>query len=375
MTEEQIKARFIPFSSLQYSTEAFIDYCIPECAPKYNYALIGSGVSQSPKQPVSLRETHGFQVGGISMPNGKRNPPHMHFTAEVFICTRGKWEVHWGFNPGHQTADIGEGDILTVPTWIYRGFKNVGVDDGFMFTALGRDSTGGILWGPTTLELARQNGVRLTEDYQIVDENAGHRWTEDMQPLKPMTEDEIAALRVWSPQEMNQRVVRFADLNWSAHATLDAALPGCGAQLAPVIGLGMSEDRNQQASVVNAHGFSIEWLKLPVGGGLSKHCLTEKQVLIAYVGEVRIQVDGSTTDIVAKGHPSGWDTFAMPADCWRSYQNTGTQDAVMVMITAGDARKRIRWADEVVQAAAKLGRAMDANGYVGPKYFIDRAQN
>ena len=131
LTEGQINARFIPFSSLQYSTEAFIDYCIPECAPKYNYALIGAGVSQSPKQPVSLREKHGFQLGGISMPHGKRNPPHMHFTAEVFICTRGQWEVHWGFNPGYQTAEIGEGDILTVPTWIYRGFKNVGVDDGF----------------------------------------------------------------------------------------------------------------------------------------------------------------------------------------------------------------------------------------------------
>ena len=376
MTEEQILARFIPFGSLQYSTEAFIDYCIPECAPKYNYALIGAGVSQNPKQPVSLREQHGFQVGGISMPHGKRNPPHMHFSAEVFICTRGNWEMHWGFNPGHQTAELGEGDILTVPTWIYRGFKNVGVDDGFMFTALGRDSTGGILWGPSTLELARQNGVRLTHDYQIVDENAGQRWTEGMTPLTPMTESEIAALRVWSPQEMRKRVVRFADLDWSARALLDAALPGCGAQLAPVIGLGMSEDRNQQAPVVNAHGFSIEWLKLPAGGSLSRHQVCEKQVLIVYQGELLISVEGSAvTTIAAKGFSGSWDSFAMPADCWRSYQNKGSQDVVVLMIAAGDARKRITWALDVVQAAAQLGHAIDANGYVGPKYFIDRAQN
>ena len=327
MTEEQIKARFIPFSSLQYSTEAFIDYCIPECAPKYNYALIGAGVSQSPKQPVSLREKHGFQLGGIAMPHGKRNPPHMHFTAEVFICTRGNWEMHWGFNPDHQTAEIGEGDILTVPTWIYRGFKNVGVDDGFMFTALGRDSTGGILWGPSTLELARSNGVRLTDDYQIVDENVGQQWMPDMKPLQPMTEDEIAALRVWSAQEMRKRVVRFADLDWSANASLDAALPGCGAQFAPVIGLGMSEDRNQQASVVNAHGFSIEWLKLPPGGGLSRHQLAQKQALVVYQGELTVNVErenvgvASIVGIVAKGQPCSWDSFAMPADCWRSYSN------------------------------------------------------
>lgn len=381
MTEEQIKARFIPFSSLQYSTEAFIDYCIPECAPKYNYALIGAGVSQSPKQPVSLREKHGFQLGGIAMPHGKRNPPHMHFTAEVFICTRGNWEMHWGFNPDHQTAEIGEGDILTVPTWIYRGFKNVGVDDGFMFTALGRDSTGGILWGPSTLELARSNGVRLTDDYQIVDENVGQQWMPDMKPLQPMTEDEIAALRVWSAQEMRKRVVRFADLDWSANASLDAALPGCGAQFAPAIGLGMSEDRNQQASVVNAHGFSIEWLKLPPGGGLSRHQLAQKQALVVYQGELTVNVErenvgvASIVGIVAKGQPCSWDSFAMPADCWRSYSNTGAQDAVVLLVTAGDERKRVTWADEVVQAAGQLGHAIDANGYVGPKYFIDRAQN
>ncbi len=376
MTEEQIKARFIPFSGLQYSTEAFIDYCIPECAPKYNYALIGSGVSQNPKQPVSLREKHGFQVGGISMPHGKRNPPHMHFTAEVFICTRGNWEMHWGFNPDHQTAEIGEGDILTVPTWIYRGFKNVGVDDGFMFTALGRDSTGGILWGPTTLELARKNGVRLTDDYQIVDENAGQRWMPDMKPLQPMTEQQIAELRVWSAKEMSKRVVRFADLDWSASATLDAALPGCGAQLAPVIGWGMSEDRNQQAQVTNAHGFSVEWMKLPAGGSVSRHQLKEKQVLVVYQGELRINVEGaSVTAVTAKGLSTGWDTFAMPADCWRSYQNKSSQDAVVLVMSAGDARKRITWADDVVQSAGQRGYAIDANGYIGPKYFIDRAQN
>lgn len=375
MTEEQIKARFIPFSSLQYSTEAFIDYCIPECAPKYNYALIGSGVSQSPRQPVSLREKHGFQVGGISMPHGKRNPPHMHFTAEVLICTRGKWEMHWGFNPAHQAIEIGEGDVFTVPTWIYRGFKNVGVDDGFMFTALGRDSTGGILWGPSTLELARKNGVQLTDDYLIVDQNAGQQWMPDMRPLQPMTDTEIAALKVWSPGQMEQRIVRFDQLDWSRCATLDAMLPGSGAQLAPVIGLGMSEDRNHQAPVMNAHGFSIEWLKLPPGGRLSRHKLSEKQVLIVYTGELLIDVDGMAAGILAKGQRSGWDSFAMPADCWRSYQNMGNQDAVVMVITAGDHRKRMTWSDDIMQAAQKLGHAVDADGYVGPKYFIDRAQN
>ena len=382
LTEDQIKARLIPFSSLRYTTEAFIDYCIPECAPKYNYALIGPGVSQNPNQPVSLREKHGFQVGGISMPHGKVNPPHMHFTAEVFICTKGNWQMHWGFNPEVSSAEIGEGDILTVPTWIYRGFKNIGVDDGFMFTGLGRDSTGGILWGASALEAARKNGVHLTEDYRIIDENAGQKWTADMKRLQPMTASDIAQLRIWSPEEMSKRIVRFKNLDWSANALLGCALPGCGAQLAPVLGLGISESRDHAAPVATSHGFSIEWLKLPAGGALPRHRLAEKQVMVVYQGTLQITVESGSPDVPvnleAKGSSLGWDTYAMPADCWRSLHNPGDTDTVVMLMTAGDARKRIEWASDVVQAAGQLGpwgQAIDANGFVGAKYFIDRAQN
>lgn len=384
LTHEKLKERFIPFSSLRYSTEAFIDYCIPECSPKFNYALIGSGVSQNPKQPVSLRENHGFQVGGISMPYGKTNPPHMHFTAEVFMCVKGKWNMQWGFNPLPQNAEIAEGDIISVPTWIYRGFTNVGVDDGFMFTGLGQDSTGGILWGPSTLAAARRQGVHLTADYKIIDERAGQTWDDSMQALEPMTEAQIAALQVWSPEAMLQRIVRFVELHWSGEALLDGQLPHCGGQMAPVLGLGMSEARSHLAPISNSHGFSVEWLKLPVGGGVSRHLLKEKQVLIVYQGTLQIAIetgDASRADsgpvaitLEPKGSPQGWDSFATPGNCWRSLRNAGDCDVLVLVMTAGDGRKKIEWSDSVVQAAGRAGSALDADGYVGPTFFISRAQ-
>lgn len=376
LTDEQIQQRFIPYSSLRYSTEAFIDYRIPECAPKKNYALIGPGVSQNPNQPVSLREMHGFQVGGVSMPHGKTNPPHMHFTAEVFICVKGPWQLHWGFNPERLVAEVGEGDIATVPTWIYRGFTNLGPDDAFMFTALGRDDTGGILWAPQTLDAARQQGVHLTEDYRIIDEQSGQQWDPSFKRLEPMTPGEIAGLRNWSVAQMAQRVVRFATLDWSGRALLDSGLAGCGAELAPVIGLGMTQDRDHAAQVSNSHGFSIEWLRIPPGGSVSRHSVAEKQVLITYRGRVGIDVQGSASMVrsVAAGSPEGWDSFAMPAGAWRSYHNLGSEEAVMLVMTSGDGRKEITWAPEVVTAAATQGRAIDANGFVGLKHFVDRSQ-
>jgi hypothetical protein len=48
ITPADLAKRFIPFSSLRSSTEAFIDYCLPESKPKFNYALVGPGVSQNP---------------------------------------------------------------------------------------------------------------------------------------------------------------------------------------------------------------------------------------------------------------------------------------------------------------------------------------
>lgn len=383
-TPAQLQARFIPFSSLRYSTDAFIDYRIPGCGPKKNYALIGAGVSQNPNQPVSLRENHGFQVGAVAMPHGVTNPPHMHFTPEVFICTQGTWQFHWGFNPEPSKAEFGAGDICTVPTWIYRGFKNIGADEAFMFTALGGDDTGGILWGSQTLAAAQEQGVHLTEDYQIIDEQLGQQWTADMQRLQPMTEADIAALRRWTPEQMAKRIVRFVDLDWSSHALLDSLLPSCGAQMAPVIGIGMSEDRNHEAPVNQAHGFSMEWLRIPAGGSVSAHRLQQKQVLCVYQGDVEISVLNKPMNqsiqvqnaikIIASGSASGWDSYAMPANVWRSYLNAGDGDAVVLVMTPGDGRKTITWAPSVLQAAADAGYSHDANGYMALKKFVDRSQ-
>ena len=272
-----------------------------------------------------------------------------------------------------------------MPTWIYRGFQNVGDDEGFMFTALGQNDTGGILWGPQTLQAAREQGVHLTEDYRIIDEQLGQTWDEQtMRRLQPMTSEEIAQLRRWTPEQMGRRVVRHADLQWSSRALLDAALPGCGAQMAPVIGFGLSQDRDQQAPIGNAHGFSIEWLKIPAGGQVSLHRLACQQVLTVHRGAVAIEVSDQAPDTgdiesslitsIANGHTEGWDSFAMPAHVWRRYRNMGQTEALLLLMTPGDARKTIDWAPAVVSAAAAAGYAIDANGYLALKRFTDRSQ-
>lgn len=388
LSSSQLRGRLIKASEMRYSTEAFIDYRIPGCGPKKNYALIGPGVSQNPNQPVSLREKHGFQVGGVAMGPGISNPPHMHFTAEVFICTRGRWQLHWGFNPDRLECPIAPGDVASMPTWIYRGFRSLGTDsgqEGFMFTALGRDDTGGILWGAATLAAARAQGVHLTEDYRIIDEHAGLKWDDStMKRLEPMTPQEVGQLRSWDAQQMSRRVVRFADLDWSSHAVLDGACAGSKVQLAPVIGHGMSADRHHLAPIMNSHGFSIEWIKIAPGGQLACHQLANKQVLAMHRGELEIGIgnepfadfdsDRVISRFIVQGNEQGNDAYAMPDGVWRSFRNNSSADVLALLMTAGDERKHAVWAPDVVVAAARLGWGIDADGYVGLKRYIDRSQ-
>ena len=137
---------------------AFIDCRTPGSDKKENYAFIGSGVSQNPAQVVNLTENHGFNTGAAGMPSGISNNLHLHFTAEVFINLGGQFRLRWGVDGKEGEYVSTDGDIISVPTWIFRGFTNEGPDDGILYTVLGRDVTGGHHLGALGAE--RGQGLR-----------------------------------------------------------------------------------------------------------------------------------------------------------------------------------------------------------------------
>ena len=109
---------------------------------------------------------------------------------------------------------------------------------------------------------------------------------------------------------------------------------------------------------------------------MSRHRLAEKQVIIARQGAIELAIEAldGTARFGLEGGSAGWDTFSIPPDCWRSLSNTGPQDALALLITAGDHRKSITWDDAVIAAAARQGRALDADRFVAPRRFVERAQ-
>ncbi len=172
VTADEVARRTIRRADLVAAENSFIDCRTPGSERKLNYAIIGSGVSEG-EQFVNLTIPHGFQLGGASMPPGVNNSLHMHFTAEVFIVASGTYVFRWGRDSIDGELIGHPGDIISMPTWVFRGFSNVGGDDNFIFTILGRDHTGGLIWEPDVLRQAEGHGLLLTTDNRLIDTVVG----------------------------------------------------------------------------------------------------------------------------------------------------------------------------------------------------------
>ncbi len=353
--------RLIRRSDMVACKLAFIDCKMPGSTEKENYSLIGSGVTQSSDQVVNITEPHGFSLGVAAMPPGTTNNLHVHYTAEVFMVFSGTWLFRWGAE-GKDGEIIGRaGDVVSIPTFIFRGFSNVGDDAGWIFTALGGDDTGGIIWHPSILRTAAEHGLYLTKQNVLVDTEQGAAKPAFEELVEPLDNATVHSLRRFDVTAMQQRVVMRSERAYSNRAMLDSVLPGHEAWIAPVIGHGMSQDLEHAAPIGNPHGFSLEWLKLEPGQRVGAYKLTEKQVLLVFSGAVAITLDGE-----AAVRTESQEVFSVPADSWRTIACVGDGAAEIAVLTAGDHKKHPVWADEIVAAAHRAGFALDHSGYIAP---------
>lgn len=356
-----VRSRLIRRSDMVACKVAFIDCKMPGSTLKENYSLIGPGVTQSSDQVVNITEPHGFSLGVAAMPPGTTNNLHVHYTAEVFMVFTGIWLFRWGAE-GKDGEIIGKaGDVVSIPTWIFRGFSNVGDEDGWIFTALGGDDTGGIIWHPSILQIAAEHGLYLTKDNMLVDTGTGAAKPSPDELIEPLDAATVRSLRHFDAAAMLRRVVRRGERTWSSRALLDSVLPGHESEIAPVIGHGISQDLEHTPKITNPHGFSMEWLRIASGQCVGPFRLAEKQVLLIFAGAVRILVDHAEPV-----QANAQEVFSMPADAWRSIVSVGDVPVEIAVLTAGDHKKHPVWAEDIARQAAAAGFAVDHAGYLAP---------
>lgn len=351
---------------------AFIDCRTPGSDKKDNYSFIGAGVSQNAEQFVNLEEPHGFNLGAAGMPKGVANSLHLHFTAEVFINFGGEYQLRWGPDGLQGEYRSTDGDVISVPSWVFRGFTNVGPDDGILLTVLGQNDTGGIIWGPSVLEQAASFGLYLTADSSLVDAATGAAVPADGDLVKPMRQEEIDKLDAYDAQQFRTRVTQDGDRLWLDRPFLCSELPGGRAQLSLVIGYGMSEDRRATPRMHEPHSFNLAWLRAVAGEGVLTHRHDQAQVVTAKAGRwlARLNLEQDELDIELGPQ----DTLSVPARAWRSFtllDPSGGRAATdgtgeLLVINGGDARVRLEWTEDVVRGALEQGWVHDANGYLAP---------
>jgi mannose-6-phosphate isomerase-like protein (cupin superfamily) len=359
LTQDQIEARHIKRDDYVSCTVAFIDCKKPGSHLKENYSIIGPGVTSSDEQVINLPEAHGFNIGAAAMPNGITNNLHIHFTAEVFIVQQGEWTFRWG-SKGENEVVGKAGDIVSVPTWIFRGFTNTGPDNGWLFTVLGGDNTGGVIFHPEIIREAAEYGLYISSENRLIDTSRGDQIPPEDRRIPPMPDADVAELRDVSRAEMLSRIVTRDSRDFRP-AFIDQALPTGGAEIAPVIGFGITQNRNHVPPVTNPHGFSVEWLRLQPGQSVGSFTLNDKMVLIAHEGRYRIDFnDGHDGSIEI----DAWETYSIPAGVARTITALGDAPVEILVVVSGDHRKRPAFDADVINAAAETGLGLDASGFV-----------
>ncbi len=325
-----LENRLIRYVDLKPCTSAFIDTRSPGSDQKENFTLIGPGVAENPDQHVHISIPHGFNIGGARQPGGCLNSQHSHLTEEVFVIHKGTWAFLSGVNADDGKIILNEGDIISIPVDIFRGFENVGDNMGYLHAVLGGDDPGRVLWAPQVFDLAKEYGLVLLEDGSLVDTTLGDTVPEGKKPMLVTSAQQIAEHRVVNSEAMESIVQRTESFDWAKNNCL-AQFEGVE-EIALVGPESLAEDL--PAGKLNwSHKFVVRGLKLAQGAKVNDHIRYEEEVIFVHQGEVDITIDGETLSL-GKG-----DTFTTPIKATRSYTQQGSDDCILYITRRHDQPK------------------------------------
>ena len=309
---------------------AFIDARTPGSDQKENYCLIGAGVAENPEQVVHINTPHGFDVGAARQPKGCKNSHHSHDTNEVFVVHQGQWKFTWGEDGTDGEIVLGSGDTISIPTQLFRGFENVGDDNGFLLSVLGHlpDGTpGSVTWAPYVFEEAKKYGLVLLQNGRLIDTHAGQLIPDD-QPLNmPISSEELEAFSRLTLSEMSKNVCRnteFVTQNTGGLSNVH------GAREFSVIGAKTDSESMPAGKISRAHNFQLRRLMLDTGGSIPKHQRQEHEVIFVHRGSLMVTTDSGTFTL------GTGDLFTCPVGLTRSFANEGSETADIVVVRGGD---------------------------------------
>jgi len=287
---EAMEARVVRYADLRPCYNAFIDTRSPGSEAKENFTIIGPGVSENSDQHVHIAEPHGFNIGAARQPPGCVNSQHSHDTAEVFVVHGGQWRFDLGEHGDDAQVLLHPGDVISLPTGMFRGFTNVGNDTGFLFAVLGGDDPGRVLWAPQVFDMAVDYGLVLLENGSLVDTAAGQSIPKDSRLMTKTSPAQVARLRRATADDVARMVWRSAPCN-----------PG---KATVIIG--------EDAPLNEPHPFRLERICLANGAADDQRRPTAPEVLFVQSGRAHVGWNGGEITLGAG------DTMSVPIGVERS---------------------------------------------------------
>ena len=173
-----------------------------------------------------------------------------------------------------------------------------------------------------------------------------------------MTESRTAH---WTPEAMEARVVRYADLAPCYNAFIDCRTPGSEAkENFTIIGPGVSENPAQHVHIAEPHGFNVGGARQPPGCVNSQHSHDTAEVFVVHSGSWRFDLGEHGDDARVELHPG--DVISLPVKTFRGFTNIGTEVGFLWAVLGQDDPGRVTWAPKVFEMARDFGLVLLESG-------------
>ena len=309
--------RLAKFDELVPSTLPFVEGKLEGHKERKNYSIVGPGVAEDSKQFVKIAMPHSFNLGAVSAMPKNGSGLHSHTTAEVFIIYSGKWRFYWGAEGADETI-LSAGDIISMPTNMFRGFENAGDEEGLIFVVLGGDDPGIITWVPSVLEKAKQTGMALLNDNSLIDLSK-NEIPKDKSLLDPISSEEINKFDNYKLNELEKFICRFSNrVNYENK--IDDNF-----HLTQVLGNNF-QDKNFNPIINQNTGFNLSILKSKKGK-IENLKFSKPSILFSQKGNWKIKIDDFELNLNSK------DTISIPLNSKVSIEINEEEEGLLNCVT------------------------------------------
>ena len=305
--------RIARFNELTPSTLPFVEGRIQGHKERKNYSIVGPGVAEDSQQSVKISKPHGYNLGAVSANPKNGSGLHSHTTAEVFLIYSGNWRFYWGAD-GKNEIILSQGDIISMPTNMFRGFENAGKEEGLIFVVLGNDDPGIITWVPNVLIKAKETGLALLDDNSLIDLKESEI-PSNRKLLEPITNEMLQKFDNYEINEIENFICRLK--NQTNH---EIDLKN-GIKLIQIIGSNFS-NKNYSYLIDHNTGFNLSILKAKKG--LIEDLIFDKPtILFSQKGNWKVKIEKDEFNINSK------DTFSLPLNTKVSISIDNNEDCFL----------------------------------------------